>query len=85
MCAKVYIPLIESGTMGYNGQVQPILYGKYECYDCRPKPPDTQTFAVCTIHARPTTMVHCVHFAKELYNTLFVNVNDRELKSNLKK
>lgn len=67
--------------MGYNGQVQPILYGKYECYDCRPKPPDTQTFAVCTIHARPTTMVHCVHFAKELYNTLFASVNNKNNKN----
>uniref|UniRef100_A0A0A9W503 SUMO-activating enzyme subunit 2 n=1 Tax=Lygus hesperus TaxID=30085 RepID=A0A0A9W503_LYGHE len=71
MCAKVRVPLVESGTMGYNGQVQPICYGVSECYDCRPKPADTQTFAVCTIHAHPTTMVHCVHFAKELYATLF--------------
>lgn len=71
LCMRNAIPLIESGTMGYNGQVQPIVKGVYECYDCRPKPPDTKTFAVCTIHARPTTMVHCVHYAKELYEVLF--------------
>ncbi|KAG5486427.1 hypothetical protein LSCM4_07355 [Leishmania orientalis] len=71
MCMRNSIPLIESGTMGYNGQVQPILKDVYECYDCRPKPPEAKTFAVCTIHARPTTMVHCVHYAKELYETLF--------------
>jgi ubiquitin-like 1-activating enzyme E1 B len=71
VCMRNGIPLIESGTMGYNGQVQPIVKGRYECYDCRPKPPDTKTFAVCTIHARPTTMVHCVHYAKELYEVLF--------------
>ncbi|KAG5498510.1 hypothetical protein JKF63_02796 [Porcisia hertigi] len=71
MCMRNDIPLIESGTMGYNGQVQPILKNVYECYDCRPKPQGTKTFAVCTIHARPTTMVHCVHYAKELYETLF--------------
>lgn len=71
MCMRNSIPLIESGTMGYNGQVQPILKNVYECYDCRPKPPETKTFAVCTIHARPTTMVHCVHYAKELYEVLF--------------
>ncbi|KAG5511279.1 hypothetical protein GH5_07522 [Leishmania sp. Ghana 2012 LV757] len=71
MCMRNNIPLIESGTMGYNGQVQPILKDVYECYDCRPKPPEAKTFAVCTIHARPTTMVHCVHYAKELYETLF--------------
>ncbi|KAL7703943.1 ubiquitin-activating enzyme-like protein [Lotmaria passim] len=71
MCMRNNVPLVESGTMGYNGQVQPIIKGCYECYDCRPKPPDTTTFAVCTIHARPTTMVHCVHYAKELYEVLF--------------
>ena len=71
MCMAAGVPLVESGTMGYNGQVQPIVRGRFECYDCRPKPPDQKTFAVCTIHARPTTMVHCVHFAKELYERLF--------------
>ncbi|KAK7201845.1 ubiquitin-activating enzyme-like protein [Novymonas esmeraldas] len=71
MCMRRGVPLVESGTMGYNGQTQPIVRDVYECYDCRPKPPDTVTFAVCTIHARPTTMVHCVHYAKELYEALF--------------
>ncbi|CAD2217030.1 ubiquitin-like 1-activating enzyme E1 B [Angomonas deanei] len=71
MCMRSGIPLIESGTMGYNGQTYPIIKGETECYHCQPKPPDKQTFAVCTIHARPTTMVHCVHYAKELYEALF--------------
>ncbi|CCW60204.1 unnamed protein product [Phytomonas sp. EM1] len=71
MCMRANVPLIESGSMGYNGQVQVILKGCYECYDCYPRPSGQPTFAVCTIHARPTTMVHCVHFAKELYETLF--------------
>lgn len=73
MCARAGVGLIESGTMGYNGQVQPIVHGRYECYDCWPKPAQRRSFAVCTIHARPTAMVHCVHFAKELYETLFVS------------
>ncbi|RNF08855.1 ubiquitin-activating enzyme-like protein [Trypanosoma rangeli] len=71
MCMRTGVPLIESGTMGYNGQVQPIVRGLYECYDCHPKAATQQTVAVCTIHARPTTMVHCVHYAKELYERLF--------------
>lgn len=70
MCVAANVPLIESGTMGFNGQVQPILPRKTECYDCRPRPSDQPTFAVCTIHARPTSMVHCVHYAKELYERL---------------
>nr|CCC90642.1 putative ubiquitin-activating enzyme e1 [Trypanosoma congolense IL3000] len=71
MCMRAGVPLIDSGTMGYNGQVQPIVYGRYECYDCHPKAANQQTVAVCTVHARPTTMVHCVHYAKELYERLF--------------
>ena len=71
MCMQAGIPLVESGTMGYNGQVQPIVKGVFQCYDCEPKPADQKTFAVCTIHARPTTMVHCVHYAKEFYARAF--------------
>lgn len=71
MCMAANVPLIESGTMGFNGQVQPIIKQVTECYDCRPKPADQKTFAVCTIHARPTSSVHCVHYAKELFERLF--------------
>lgn len=71
MCMQARVPLVESGTMGYNGQVQPILRDACECYDCRPKATEQKTFAVCTIHARPTSMVHCVHYAKELYSRFF--------------
>ncbi len=71
LCMQACIPLIESGTMGYNGQVQPILRGVSECYDCQPKSSEQKTFAVCTIHAHPSTMVHCTHFAKEFYGRLF--------------
>lgn len=64
--------LLESGTMGFNGQVQPIRFGETECYQCHPKPTSTQqSFAVCTVHARPTRLVHCVHYAMELYEVLF--------------
>lgn len=65
--------LIESGTMGLNGQVQPIVFGATECYDCRPKPLDAKavSYAVCTIHVTPTRLVHCTHYAKEIYEVLF--------------
>ena len=72
MCAQAGgVRLVESGTAGYNGQVQPIIRGHTACYDCVERPPDQKSFAVCTIHARPTTMVHCVHYAKELYDRIF--------------
>jgi ubiquitin-like 1-activating enzyme E1 B len=71
LCMQADVPLIESGTMGYNGQVQPIRRGLSECYDCQPKSSEQKTFAVCTIHAHPSTMIHCTHFAKEFYGRLF--------------
>ncbi|OWP00707.1 hypothetical protein B2J93_1310 [Marssonina coronariae] len=37
MCLAADIPLIESGTTGFNGQVQVIKKGITACYDCAPK------------------------------------------------
>ncbi|KAK6599080.1 ThiF family protein [Botrytis cinerea] len=37
MCLAADIPLIESGTTGFNGQVQVIKKGKTACYDCTTK------------------------------------------------
>lgn len=34
MCLAANIPLIESGTSGYVGQVQPIKKDLTECFDC---------------------------------------------------
>ena len=71
MAMKAGVPLIESGTMGYNGQVQPIVKDRTQCYDCNPKQTGQVSFAVCTIHQKPSTMVHCTHYAKELYKRFF--------------
>ncbi len=65
------IPLIETGTMGFNGQVQVILPGKSECFDCNPKQ-KPKSFPVCTIRSTPSQPVHCVAWAKSfLFNQLF--------------
>ncbi|KAF6171072.1 hypothetical protein GIB67_000065 [Kingdonia uniflora] len=37
MCLAADVPLIESGTTGFNGQVQVIKKGKTACYDCTAK------------------------------------------------
>ena len=70
LCCEAAIPAIETGVSGQNGQVQPIctLCGS-QCYDCQGvKRPDQQnSFAVCTIHAKPTKVVHCVHYAQQLH------------------
>ncbi|KAK9458752.1 uncharacterized protein V1516DRAFT_714224 [Lipomyces oligophaga] len=71
LCLTSEVPLIESGTTGFNGQVQVIVNGKTECYDCNPKPVP-KSFPVCTIRSTPTQPVHCIVWAKSyLFSQLF--------------
>lgn len=70
LCIASNTTLIESGTAGYLGQVHPIVRGEVECYDCQPKP-TRKTYPACTIRNTPTEPVHCIVWAKYLYNQLF--------------
>merc|ERR1712013_604642 len=44
--------------------------GKTECYECQPKP-HQKTFPGCTIRNTPSEPVHCIVWAKHLFNQLF--------------
>jgi len=73
MCLAANVPLIESGTTGFNGQVQAIQKGITECYDCNPKPVQ-KSFPICTIRSTPSQPIHCIVWAKsyllpELFGT----------------
>ncbi|KAK9332425.1 hypothetical protein V1520DRAFT_334852 [Lipomyces starkeyi] len=71
MCLTAEVPLIESGTTGFNGQVQVIVKGKTECYDCNPKEVP-KTFPVCTIRTTPSQPIHCIVWAKSyLFSNIF--------------
>jgi len=70
MCLAADIPLIESGTAGYLGQVTVIKKGLTECYECHPKPAQ-KTYPGCTIRNTPSEIVHCIVWAKHLFNQLF--------------
>ncbi|EJT99645.1 hypothetical protein DACRYDRAFT_117842 [Dacryopinax primogenitus] len=76
MCIAANVPLVESGTAGYMGQVQPIVKDRTECFACLPK--DTpKTFPVCTIRSTPSTPVHCIVWAKTyLFSKLFGESED---------
>ena len=63
MCLLADVPLIESGTTGFDGQVQVIKKGRSECYDCTPKP-IPKSFPVCTIRSTPSQPIHCIVWAK---------------------
>lgn len=71
MCVSTGVPLIDCGTAGFSGQVQVIIPGKSECYDCRSHPAPTQ-FPVCTIRSTPSQPIHCVLWSKSyLFSLLF--------------
>ncbi|KAG5975276.1 hypothetical protein E4U58_001434 [Claviceps cyperi] len=71
MCLAADVPLIESGTTGFNGQVQVIKKGTTACYDCTPKE-TPKSFPVCTIRSTPSQPIHCIVWGKSyLLNEVF--------------
>ena len=78
MCLAANVPLIESGTTGFNGQVQVIVKGKTECYDCNTKE-TPKSFPVCTIRSTPTQPIHCIVWAKSyLFSEIFGTSEDED-------
>ena len=47
-----------------------IKKNKFECYECQPKPTQ-KTFPGCTIRNTPSEPIHCIVWAKHLFNQLF--------------
>ena len=70
VCLAAGVPLVESATGGYMGYVEPIVGGQTECFECQPKAAP-RTFATCTIRSNPTEMIHCVTWAKMLFERLW--------------
>ncbi|KAK2004263.1 ThiF family protein [Colletotrichum falcatum] len=71
MCLAADVPLIESGTTGFNGNVQVIKKGVTACYDCTPKE-TPKSFPVCTIRSTPSQPIHCIVWGKSyLLNEIF--------------
>jgi len=63
MCLAANVPLVESGTTGFNGQVQVIKKGVTACYDCTVKE-TPKSFPVCTIRSTPSQPIHCIVWGK---------------------
>jgi len=83
MCLAADVSLIESGTTGFNGQVQVIKHGETECYDCNQKE-TPKTFPVCTIRSTPSQAIHCIVWAKSyLFAEIFGTSEDDSPELNL--
>lgn len=86
ICLASNTPLVESGTEGWLGQVQPIIQGK-ACYECTPQKPQTH-FPICTIRSNPSKPIHTIVWAKQLFERIFGKPSDpdsviKELSENL--
>ncbi|EKG19357.1 hypothetical protein MPH_03220 [Macrophomina phaseolina MS6] len=77
MCLAADVPLIESGTTGFNGQVQVIKKGQTECYDCNVKE-TPKSFPVCTIRSTPSQPIHCIVWAKSYLFTELFGISEDE-------
>ncbi|RLO13758.1 hypothetical protein DYB28_012966, partial [Aphanomyces astaci] len=66
ICLAAQVPLVESGTTGYLGQVSVIMKGDTECYECTEKA-TSKVYPICTIRSTPDKMVHCIVWAKECF------------------
>ena len=75
MCLTADVPLIESGSEGYMGQVFLIKKGITQCYECRGPMSDSPSYASCTLRNTPSLPIHCILWAKHLFAQLFGEVD----------
>lgn len=70
LCIAAKKPLIETGSKGWMGQSFAILPYITECYNCYPKSTE-KSYPACTIRNTPSEPIHCIVWAKHLFNQLF--------------
>jgi len=70
MCLSADIPFLDSGTMGFSGQVEFIKKGESMCYECLSKP-EPKSYPMCTIRNTPKEPIHCIVWSKYLFGQLF--------------
>ena len=70
-CVKYEKSLLESGTMGTKGNIQTILPYITSLYsDIEDSP--IKEIPVCTIKNFPSNIDHCIQWALEIYNIIFI-------------
>jgi ubiquitin-like 1-activating enzyme E1 B len=67
MAIKVGKPIVDAGTEGFSGQAKAVKRFLNDCHNCIPQVKE-ESFAVCTIRNTPERPVHCVAYAKTLYD-----------------
>jgi len=71
MCYQLGIPLVDAGTNGFKATSGAYVKHAGPCYECLARKGAEETFPACTIRQKPDKMIHCIVWAKALYEGLF--------------
>mmetsp|Transcript_99610 Transcript_99610/g.281085 ORF Transcript_99610/g.281085 Transcript_99610/m.281085 type:complete len:608 (+) Transcript_99610:78-1901(+) len=82
LCLAAEKPLLEAGSTGHLGQVTVIKKGQTECFECQAKPTQ-KVYPYCTIRSTPEKPVHCLVWAKNLFDLCFGPEDESNLLSDL--
>jgi len=82
LCLAAEKPLLEAGSTGHLGQVTVIKKGETECFECQAKPTQ-KVYPYCTIRSTPEKPVHCLVWAKNLYDLCFGPEDESNLLTDL--
>ncbi|KAJ8604786.1 hypothetical protein CTAYLR_001047 [Chrysophaeum taylorii] len=79
-CVKFEKPLLESGTMGTSGNVDPIVPHKTRTYREGGNAADGGGVPMCTLRNFPHLIEHCIEWARDKFAELFVKPAKRAAK-----
>lgn len=82
LCLAAEKPLLEAGSTGHLGQVTVIKKGETECFECQSKPTQ-KVYPYCTIRSTPEKPIHCLVWAKNLFDLCFGPEDESNLLSDL--
>merc|ERR1719446_1331894 len=82
VCLAAQKTLLEAGSTGHLGQVTVIKKGETECFECQAKPTQ-KVYPYCTIRSTPEKPVHCLVWAKNLFDLCFGPDDESNLLSDL--
>ncbi|OAF69465.1 SUMO-activating enzyme subunit 2 [Intoshia linei] len=74
LCLASNVYLIDAASQGYIGQTRIIIKGMTQCYECLPLP-KKKNYPTCTIRNTPSEHIHCIIWAKHLFNLLFGEID----------
>jgi len=72
LCIEHSVPLIDSGTLGTKGNTQTVIPFVTESYGSSTDPAE-QDIPMCTIKYFPYMIEHCIQWARNLFEGIFVN------------